>query len=152
MGTRALVRVIDGNQEILCIYRQFDGYPDGLGMDIHAALVHRQLVNGISMDRDKCANGMGDAAALLLRSLKDDNAGNVYVHAPGTVDVGEEYTYVLKETPDHEFHLTIYEGEVTFFGMSAPEGCKPHDHIPIYAGLLVDFAPKKCEQKYHRSA
>ena len=89
MGTRALVRVIDRNEEILCLYRQFDGYPDGLGQELADFATPLTIGNGIPVDATDFANGMGCFAAQLVAHLKD-KAGNVYVYAPGTKDVGEE--------------------------------------------------------------
>lgn len=98
MGTRALVRVFGGDEEIVVIYRQFDGYPDGLGKDIEAIVSKRRIVNGISsnMNEKEIANGAGCLAAFLLAGLKESRPGSVYLHPAGTKDCGEEYEYHVK--------------------------------------------------------
>ena len=101
MGTRALVRVFDEDKEIVCIYRQFDGYPEALGKEVRDFCESKQVVNGIrgDMDETKIANGMGCLAAQLVAQLKLARAprlGSVYLMAPGTEDVGEEYVYDVR--------------------------------------------------------
>lgn len=94
MGTRALVRVFDGDTECCCIYRQHDGYPEGLGREVRDFVASKGIVNGISSryDHSRIANGMGCLAAQLVVALKHD-VGSVYLHPPGTHDVGEEFEY-----------------------------------------------------------
>ena len=99
MGTRALVHVHDDdpNGTILCtIYRQFDGYPEGLGDELREFISKGVLINGIGIDAKIGThfNGMGCFAAQLIAYLKN-KVGNVYVYAPGTSDVWEEFTYHL---------------------------------------------------------
>ena len=38
MGTRTLVHIKDGKKTIATIYRQYDGYPSGMGEDIKRIL------------------------------------------------------------------------------------------------------------------
>lgn len=124
MGTRSVTTFIDGNQEICRIYRQFDGYPEGHGLEL-ASLCDRVITNGICAGvswkkgeeydsykrRDDAAkkryakthaNGIGELAAIVLCALKSDNpVGNVYLEAPG----GEicdwvEYIYVVRQLGD----------------------------------------------------
>ena len=97
MGTRALIRVFDDAEsttELVCIYRQFDGYVDGLGADIAEVLRGKSFVNGMSGGH-AVFNGMGCFAAQLIRDLKGDRPGNVYVYPAGSKDVGEEYVYEI---------------------------------------------------------
>ena len=94
MGTRALIHIkeSDKQSQTLCtIYRQFDGYPEGLGKDILAIIQNKWISNGIQED---AFNGMGCLAAWLIGELKED-IGNVYIYPPDAVDVGEEYTYTV---------------------------------------------------------
>jgi hypothetical protein len=124
MGTRSVTTFIDENQEICRIYRQFDGYPEGHGLEL-ARHCDRKITNGISAGatwrqgediksyrkRDAIAkkayakthaNGIGELAALVLCELKKENpVGNVYLEAPG----GEicdwvEYIYVVRQIDD----------------------------------------------------
>jgi hypothetical protein len=102
MGTRALVRVFQDKKEILCLYRQNDGYPEGLGQELRDFVASKALVNGIpgGMAEQSIANGMGCLAAQLLVHLKGENVGAVYVYAPGSEDCGEEYEYHVRG-PSH---------------------------------------------------
>lgn len=129
MGTRALVHVhADGKDSdiLTTIYRQFDGYPDGLGEDIKEALGGKEVVNGYS-DPEKQVNGMGCAAAMLVGALKEGKCGNVYLYAPGTKDVWEEYTYVLyRDGP--ALMLSVNGGE-------------------LYSGPLRDFDASKLDEE-----
>jgi len=100
MGTRSLTKVYDESGELLVtIYRQYDGYPSGMGVDIATVLDGRELVNGIPCGEGHVTvlNGMDEAAAVLVHGLKNPcPSGNVYIVA-GT-DHGEEYTYEVRST------------------------------------------------------
>ena len=94
MGTRSITHIHDGDltDEILCtIYRQFDGYPEGLGAELAGVLAPLAIVNGFKKDRPE-ANGMGCLAAQIVGALKK-GVGNVYIYKAGSQDHGEEYTY-----------------------------------------------------------
>ncbi len=121
MSTRALIHVKTEGKDsdtLVTIYRQFDGYPTGLGNDIKGVLGGKAVVNGYS-DPDNQVNGMGCAAAMLIAGLKD-GCGNVYLHPADTSDVWEEYTY------------TLY-AHAGFLHLTCDAGCQ------IYSGKLDDF-------------
>lgn len=95
MGTRALTHIHEGDLSspiITTIYRQFDGYPDGLGQELADFLAPIKVVNGISDCSLPIANGMGCLAAQVIKHLKDD-VGSVYVYHAGGNDYGEQFTY-----------------------------------------------------------
>lgn len=96
MGTRSLTIILDGNSEVCRIYRQYDGYPKGHGVELAEACAGRVMVNGFS-DKKKQANGMGCLAALIVSALKGDDAGGIYLHPTGG-EIGEwvEYVYTLR--------------------------------------------------------
>ena len=82
MGTRSLTYISDSkdSEPFVCIYRQFDGYPTGLGDDIATFVGPRRLVNGFNpKESTGVFNGMGDLAAMLIWHLKSGNVGNVYI-------------------------------------------------------------------------
>jgi hypothetical protein len=56
MGTRSLtyIRETEKSAAFLCIYRQFDGYPSGMGKDLYNILKGYTIVNGFSMDDSAC--------------------------------------------------------------------------------------------------
>lgn len=109
MGTRSLtfVHEEDGTP-VVCIYRQYDGYFDGVGDDILTFLKGSQIVNGIGMDPANIFNGAGDLAARLITHYKGgnaDDAGNTYIYPTDTSDVGEEFVYRIHCTVGQEPRL-----------------------------------------------
>lgn len=125
MGTRALIHIHDDRdpKTIICtIYRQYDGYLEGLGKQLANFVADREIVNGYQPDKhtkENAANGMSCLAAQLVGHLKED-IGNVYLYPPGISDVGEEFVYhVFKD------HITasdtygegtmLYEGPASEF-------------------------------------
>lgn len=117
MGTRALIHVYDNVLEgeghgplLLTIYRQFDGYPEGLGRDIHEAVGGLRITNGNA--GAGTANGMGCLAAQLVTKLKGNCIGNVYIMPPGAKDVWEEFVYEVRgrigETPTITVSSCLY--------------------------------------------
>ena len=144
MGTRSLTHVKQAGATLVTIYRQFDGYPTGHGMDIMKALGDRTLVNGLSMNATKCVNGMGCAAATLIAYLKTDGlttleAGGFYIEAPDSEDCGEEYVYTIDgDTFNAEKGMTLkvesvygekvlYDGPLSEFDPFAAENIENED-------------------------
>lgn len=98
MGTRSLTFVYeeyrDGDVPILCMYRQYDGYPEGHGAELAQFLSGFTIVNGLGpKTKRKIANGAGCLAAQLVAHFKTE-AGQFYIHAPilGRDD-GQDYEY-----------------------------------------------------------
>ncbi|WP_196300473.1 hypothetical protein, partial [Streptococcus pneumoniae] len=88
----------DDEQQIVCMYRQFDGYPSGHGKELAEFLTGIKMVNGISRDDEKqrIANGAGCLAAQIVEHFKRENgAGGIYL-MPFDVDAGQEYIYKVK--------------------------------------------------------
>ena len=97
MGTRSLTVFSDTweDEEIAVFYRQYDGYPEGHGIDLLNLLKDTYIVNGITNgEKRKIANGMDCLAAQIVAYFKD-GPGNFYLHSAGTRDVGEEFIYTL---------------------------------------------------------
>ena len=109
MGTRSLTYVYEnykdeqGNkveQPIICLYRQYDGYPTGHGAELADYLNGMYVVNGLGLDQkdQKVANGMGCLAAQLVSFFKKDEAGQFYLHAPVlNADHWQEYEYHIQQ-------------------------------------------------------
>lgn len=101
MGTRCLTIVEDEQgKELVTLYRQFDGYPEGHGAELKSFLKGFNIVNGIT-DREavKTANGAGCLAAQIVTHFKgqpDHRLGGIYIYPAGTRDVGEEYIYRVR--------------------------------------------------------
>ena len=98
MGTRSLTFVYDGDEPMINMYRQFDGYPSGHGSELATFLnSFDAIVNGISVgDNRKIANGMGCLAAQLIANFKID-AGGFYIYPVTAKDCGQDYEYHVYE-------------------------------------------------------
>jgi hypothetical protein len=114
MGTRCLTFVYDNGEPILNLYRQFDGYPEGHGVDLANFLnSFEAITNGISMrETRKTANGMGCLAAQMVAHFKQ-SVGGYYIEPISATDCGQDY----------EYHVYIdsvvvknYNSEVIFSG------------------------------------
>lgn len=109
MGTRSLTYVYDGRdtkntQALLCMYRQFDGYPSDAGQEIADFAKGFTIVNGFGPGQENAvgtiANGAGCFAAQLVAHFKD-TVGNFYLRTTDQdQDSGQEY----------EYHLFVQEG------------------------------------------
>ena len=105
MGTRCLTFVYDGTnsddgsaEAIMCIYRQFDGYPSGHGHELAQFLNSKTLVNGYGEQNSMEANGMSCLAAQLVVQLKH-GVGGIYIYAPMVGrDHWQDYEYHVYET------------------------------------------------------
>jgi hypothetical protein len=137
MGTRALTYIHNSSDEapFCAIYRQFDGYPDTHGAEIFEAIGSKKLVNGISGDRDSVVNGMGCAAAQLIKSLKDE-AGGIYIEAPTTEPAHVSYIYRLAAI-----------GEPRNGGAVHLRVTRCYDDITLYDGPLSAFDAATCEKQ-----
>ncbi len=101
MGTRSLTVVVDtsDNEEICVLYRQYDGYPGGHGKELAKFLASGKLVNGLGGGTPYRAqfNGVTGLAARIVHHF-DPTEGGFYLHAGGTRDCGEEWTYEVRAT------------------------------------------------------
>jgi hypothetical protein len=136
MGTRARVNIFDGNQILVSIYRQLDGYPEGLGKDVAEFAANMPITNGISGPRTlgASANGIGCFAAQLIKHLKEE-VGNVYLRTTDAESHGEEYSYNVREK-DGKFWIDVLSGSMTMFGMP---GDTEAEMKPIFSGFASDF-------------
>ena len=102
MGTRSLTFVYDSGNPIMCMYRQFDGYPEGHGQELAEFLNTLQVGNGISGNPNlfEFANGMGCLAAQMIVWFKK-TPGGFYIHP---VDLNQDCWQ------DYEYH--VYENKV----------------------------------------
>ena len=146
MGTRALIHIKEGRTTIATIYRQMDGYEEGLGQEIVDILNKGsvKVVNGYGSGMKNSAgdfNGAGCLAAYLIGQLKlnaygeegKESIGNVYIMRPNTKDVGEEYTYTIS-VPD--------EGNTVNISVNAYNGRQ------IYKGSLWNYAVRLSDIKH----
>ena len=118
MGTRCLTYVYEVNDPIVCLYRQFDGYPSGHGAELADFLNKIEVGNGIpgKPEMGEFANGMGCLAAQLIAHFKK-SVGGFYMHS---VENGGGV--------DYEYH--VYPGNVVV---------RDPDNV-VFSGSSVDFA------------
>jgi|TARA_Y100000310_G_scaffold332310_1_gene407640 hypothetical protein len=103
MGTRSLTTFVDNftGKKIVVMYRQYDGYPSGHGKELAEFLDDLHIVNGINMNDERTiANGMGCLSAQVVSHFKGDDIGHIYLHAPDTKDIGEQYIYTIYDDKD----------------------------------------------------
>lgn len=132
MGTRSLTRFIETykvenektkrkktvKEEIVVMYRQYDGYPEGHGLELAEFLADGEMVNGIGSNDKKVFNGMGCLAAQVVANFKS-GPGGIYLHKAGTTDCWEEYDYhVIYNTDTKVLTIKCYTsgGELLFEG------------------------------------
>ena len=90
-------KVYKTTQNILCMYRQYDGYLDGHGRELAEFLQGFNIVNGLSIDvPERTANGVHCLAAQLIAYFKD-GPGGIYIYHSDANDCGEEFTYTIYE-------------------------------------------------------
>jgi len=96
MGTRSLTKVKDfDGKDLVCIYRQYDGYQEGQGFDLKNKLANKNLVNGFSSkNQTDCFNGMGCLAASLVANLKT-HIGLFYLVPPDYEDDYIDFNYTI---------------------------------------------------------
>lgn len=162
MGTRSLTVFKDANEEgddaeFAVLYRQFDGYPTGLGADILECFKGKVVVNGYNDDNQ--INGAGDMAVQLIAFLKQKESrnydyktgeytpkpvntpGGLYLRAPGTRDCGEEFIYTLICPKAPTDWTTKWEGKLLLTVEETYRGGKL-----LYEGPLDDFRPEEAEK------
>jgi hypothetical protein len=105
------------------MYRQSDGYPAGMGNDLHSFLEPFHIVNGLKLNENRTvANGAGCLAAQLVCHFKD-GSGGIYLYPPNLgQNVGQEY----------EYHIHIKGKEIALIRVLEP--C-----MEIFSGSLFDF-------------
>lgn len=130
MGTRCLTVVMDGEDEIMLMYRQMDGYPTGHGQELKEFLDGIKICNGIGSEQSqgKWANGMGCLAAQIVAHFKTV-IGRIYLYKPGTRDCWEYIYTVWANNQEISLEVTDPERNV------------------LYKGLVKDFDPEKCEEE-----
>lgn len=135
MGTRSLTFVKQSDKKsknIVCMYRQFDGYIDGHGFDLKNKFGNTEIINGISgQTAPDYANGMGCFAAQMISHFKEE-IGGIYLERTDLDDVNnlEEYNYTiyiddsnndlnetLKLNPKLFVEVKNYRGEVLYDGL-----------------------------------
>ena len=116
MGTRSLTYVYGGDRKskpLVCMYRQFDGYPSGHGQELMDFLKPIKVVNGLGLDeKQKVANGMGCLAAQLIANFKTE-PGQFYLQHVDWQSTGQDYEYHIFE---NGIDVKDYYGKTIFSG------------------------------------
>ena len=94
MGTRSTTKIIDEMGSVIVnMYRQFDGYFEGHGLELAEFLDGKEVINGIGgQSMDQAANGMGCLAAQMIAHFKT-GIGGIYIESP---DVEEDFNYIVQ--------------------------------------------------------
>lgn len=128
MGTRSVTRVIGDGAQVVNMYRQMDGYPSGHGKDLFDFLDGFKIVNGLSGDAGKIANGASCLAAQMVAHFKD-GPGNIYLVAGEPGDHGQDYEYIIQA---NHFEEPVGVIEVTVLGGW-------HEKAQLFKGSVEDF-------------
>lgn len=115
MSTRSIVEFQTDGEPIVSVYQQFDGYPDGVGLELYEFLKDFTIVNGIGLDGNRqIANGMRCLAAQFIAEFKT-NAGGLYI---AQLEQREEYNYLVN-APFDTGNMTVtvlgYDGDEELF-------------------------------------
>jgi hypothetical protein len=121
MGTRSLTRVFNTykdekknkqvKEQLVNMYRQYDGYPSGHGTELADFLKGGKVVNGIGSRDEKqiLFNGAGCLAAQMIAHFKD-GVGGFYIEPITAKDCGQEYEYeVIVDFDTREVTLKCFE-------------------------------------------
>jgi hypothetical protein len=121
MGTRSITRIFDHGEyskdkdtPLLTLYRQFDGYPDGMGKDLADFICTREVVNGLT-DSRMVFNGAGCFAAALIAHLKK-GPGGIYVYPPNTESEAFEYQVIVQSPGLPMLVRVLARNDVLFAG------------------------------------
>jgi hypothetical protein len=111
MGTTARVIFQSEGQTIFNMRTQYDGYPDGVGMDLARIMAGGELVGGLGLDRTlgKNFNGAACLAASVIALMKKE-PGNIYLYPP-TQDIGANYTYYINVDDNNNISIEMTGGK-----------------------------------------
>lgn len=121
MGARSLTVVNDTDgSEIIVMYRQMDGYPEGHGLELANFLKGMDIITrGINpKDTRRIANGMSCLAAQIICHFKT-GPGGIYLHSSGSRNICEEYIYTIWCDDNHVVKMLVTtddESEILFTG------------------------------------
>ena len=146
MGTRSLTRVFNTykdeknnkqvKEQLVNMYRQYDGYPSGHGTELADFLKVGKVVNGIGSRDEKqiLFNGAGCLAAQMIAHFKD-GAGGIYIEPITAKNCGQEYEYeVIVDFDTKELTMKCIE-----VGYIDSKGNYKNGKITIFEGKPVDF-------------
>jgi hypothetical protein len=123
MGTRSTYRVIEQykneagsieDNNLVLVYRQYDGYPTGHPLETAGWLATGTVVNGLGMTEERLVfNGAGCLAAQLIARFKD-GPGGTYIHSLDSRGQSwEDYLYDIIVKEDRTIEFVCYENDET---------------------------------------
>jgi len=105
MGTRSRTIIHDDGVPLICMYRQFDGYLSGHGLELATFLLDMKIVNGLGLERKRVANGAGCLAAQMIAQFKTA-PGDFYIESiPADLEDLDHIDYV--------YNVHVNAGEIT---------------------------------------
>lgn len=121
-------------QDLVLVYRQFDGYPEGHPKETAEWLASGEVVNGVGLKNTKLVfNGAGCLAAQLITRFKDSSDGTYIYPLNSRGKCWEDYTYDIVVDSD--------TNEITFIAYGN-YGKKP---VELFNGKPQDY-PKFLEE------
>jgi hypothetical protein len=132
MGTRALTFVYDGSTPIVNMYRQYDGYPSGHGLELAAFLTRGKLVHGLSGKDEVVFNGIRCLAAAMIANFKE-TPGGFYIYSVEDTECGQDYEYHVYQVGD-ELRVRVTNRGCNMFGLTQSD---TNDNI--FDGTAAEF-------------
>ena len=100
---------------IVSIYSHWDGYPEGLGVQLAEYFYEKVVTNGLGGKDDyRAFNGMGCLAASLVAELKD-GPGNVYIEDKDRPHGWSDYKYYVWGNDNKGIWISIFDGSECIF-------------------------------------
>ena len=137
MSTRSLVRFATREEGVsfsehpkrveIQVYKHYDGYPSGHPVDLANFLNRFRIVNGLTNNSVKVANGLGCLAAQYVAEFKME-PGDIYVENPDKKHGDIDYITYVWGVENKNIYMSIfdtYEDKCIFVG-------KPEDLIEKY--------------------
>tara|TARA_R110002012_G_scaffold251321_1_gene429261 strand:+ start:253 stop:675 length:423 start_codon:yes stop_codon:yes gene_type:complete len=106
------------SKTIVDIYHHYDGYPEGLGVQLASYLDGKRITNGLGGREDQnyydYFNGLGCLAASLVAELKD-GPGNVYIEDKDRPHGWLDYKYYVWGDDNKDVWISIFDGDECIF-------------------------------------
>ena len=118
MSTRSVIRFVKREEGVsfsehperieVQVYKHYDGYPSGHPVELAKFLNGFSIVNGLGMDTNKMANGLGCLAAQYVAAFKMV-PGDLYVENPDTEHDDLNYITYVWGTENKDIWISIFE-------------------------------------------
>ena len=128
MSTRSLVRFATREEGVsfsehperveVQVYKHYDGYPNGHPVDLAEFLKDFKIVNGLTNNSVKVANGLGCLAAQYVAEFKME-PGDIYIENPDSKHGDIDYITYVWSADGKDIWMSIfstYEDECIFVG------------------------------------